>query len=44
MTKEQLCKLIIELIDPETTPDPDNTSDGELLDMIYDIVRQEITA
>ena len=44
MTKLELCHAIIELIEPKTTPDPDNTSDGELLDMIYDIVRQEIKA
>lgn len=41
MTKQELIKLIRELIEPETTPDPDNTSDGELLDIIYDIVRAE---
>lgn len=41
MTKEQLIQTIIELIEPETTPDPDNTSDGELLDMIYELVKRE---
>ncbi len=41
MTKQELIKLIRELIEPETTPDPDNMSDGELLDIIYDIVRAE---
>lgn len=39
MTQKELAKLIRELIEPETTPDPDNTSDGELLDIIYDIVK-----
>ena len=41
MTKEQLIQTIIELIEPDTTPDPDTTSDGELLDMIYELVKQE---
>jgi len=44
MNKKQLCQYIIELIEPETTPDPDNTSDGELLDIIYNLVKSEITA
>jgi hypothetical protein len=42
MTKLELCNAIISLIDPETTPDPDNTSDGELLDMIYELVSAEL--
>ena len=41
MTKQELCKRIREYIEPETTPDPDNMSDGELLDIIYDLVRAE---
>jgi hypothetical protein len=41
MTKQELLKMIRELIEPETTPDPDNMSDGELLDIIYDLVRAE---
>lgn len=41
MTKQELLKTIKELIEPETTPDPDNMSDGELLDIIYDLVRSE---
>jgi hypothetical protein len=41
MTKLELIKMIRELIEPETTPDPDNMSDGELLDIIYDLVRSE---
>jgi hypothetical protein len=44
MSKKELCRYIIELIEPETTPDPDNTSDGELLDIIYNLVKSEITA
>lgn len=44
MTKEQLIKTIIELIEPDTTPDPDNISDGELLDIIYELVKQEQAA
>jgi hypothetical protein len=42
MNKLELCQAIIELIEPDTTPDPDNTSDGELLDIIYNLVKQEI--
>lgn len=42
MNKQELCKAIIELIEPETTPDPDNISDGELLDIIYDLVKGEL--
>ena len=41
MTKLELLKMIRELIEHETTPDPDNMSDGELLDIIYDLVRSE---
>lgn len=41
MTKQELCKAIREYIEPETTPDPDNTTDGELLDLIYDLVIRE---
>ena len=41
MTKQDLIKAIKELIEPETTPDPDNTSDGELLDIIYSLVKSE---
>ena len=41
MTKRELIKMIRELIEPETTPDPDNMSDGELLDIIYDLVKSE---
>jgi len=41
MTKQELLKKIKELIEPETTPDPDNMSDGELLDIIYDLVKSE---
>ena len=38
MTKEQLCKKSIELIEPATTPDPEEYSDGAILDMIYELV------
>jgi hypothetical protein len=44
MNKNELCKYIIELIEPETTPDADNISDGELLDIIYDFVKSEVIA
>ena len=43
MSKKELCQYIIRLIEPETTPDPDNTSDGELLDIIYQFVKSEVT-
>ena len=41
MTKAELIQDIKKLIEPDTTPDPDNTSDGELLDIIYDLVKSE---
>ena len=42
MTKLELCNRIIELIEPNTTPDPDEFSDGQILDMIYDLVSEEL--
>lgn len=42
MTKLELCHAIIQLIEPETTPDPDEYSDGEILDMIYALVSEEL--
>ena len=41
MNKAELIQEIKKLIEPDTTPDPDNTSDGELLDIIYDLVKSE---
>lgn len=41
MDKNALCDYIMKLIEPDTTPDPDNTSDGELLDIIYDLVSNQ---
>lgn len=41
MTKQELCKKIIELVEPETTPDPEQYSDGEILDMIYELAKEE---
>lgn len=42
MTKLELCNKIIELIEPATTPDPEQYSDGEILDMIYALVSEEL--
>ena len=42
MTKLELCHAIIQLIEPETTPDPDTYGDGEILDMIYALVSEEL--
>jgi hypothetical protein len=42
MTKLELCHAIIELIDTDTTPDPEQFSDGEILDMIYTLVSEEL--
>ena len=39
MSKIELCKAIMLLIDPRTTPDPEEFSDGEILDLIYDLVK-----
>jgi len=32
----------MELIEPNTTPDPDEFSDGQILDMIYELVSEEL--
>ena len=42
MNKIELCKAIILLIDPKTTPDPEEFSDGEILDLIYDLVKSQV--
>lgn len=42
MNKDQLCQAIIELIDPNTTPNPDEYSDGAILDMIHDLAESEL--
>ena len=42
MTKLELCNAIIELIEPDTTPDPEEFSDGAILDMIYRLVSEEL--
>ena len=42
MTKLELCNAIIELIDANTTPDPNQYSDGEILDIIYNLVSEEL--
>ena len=42
MTKLELCNAIIELIDPNTTPDPNEYSDGMILDIIYKLVSEEL--
>ena len=41
MTKQELIKAIRELIEPPTTPDPETTSDGEVLDLIHELVLSE---
>jgi len=42
MTKLELCHAIIKLIECDTTPDPEEFSDGEILDMIYALVSEEL--
>lgn len=42
MNKLELCNKIIALIEPDTTPDPDEFSDGQILDMIYELVSEEL--
>ena len=42
MNKLELCKAIIRLVEPDTTPDPEEFSDGEILDMIYELVLEEV--
>jgi hypothetical protein len=37
---ENAFKTIYDLIHPDTTPDGQDVSDGELLDMIFDIVKE----
>lgn len=39
MTEQQVIKLIYGLIHPDTTPDGHETSDGEILDMIFELVK-----
>jgi len=41
MTKQELINRIQNLIDPDTTPDPEFYSDGEILDMIQDLLTEE---
>lgn len=41
MTKRELCQKIVELIRPSTTPNPDETTDGEILDMIYELAKAQ---
>ncbi len=43
MTKLELCNEIKRLIEPNTTPDPEEFTDGAVLDMIYELVQKEIT-
>ena len=42
MTKLELCKAIMLLIEHDTTSDPEELSDGAVLDMIYDIVSRQV--
>jgi hypothetical protein len=45
ITKEQeALKKIYELIHPDTTPDGNDFSDGEILDMIFDITYKVLYA
>jgi len=39
MTEQEVIKIIYELIHPDTTPDGNDTSDGEVLDMIFELVQ-----
>lgn len=42
MTDRSCLHKIFKLIHPDTTPDGQEVSDGELLDMIYDIVETQL--
>ena len=42
MNKQELCKKIIELVEPETTPDPEEYSDGMILEMNYQLAKEEL--
>ena len=39
MTEQEALKKIYELIHPDTTPDGNEVSDGEVLDMVFEIVK-----
>ena len=39
MTEREALKKIYELIHPDTTPDGNEVSDGEILDMVFEIVK-----
>lgn len=39
MSEQEVIKKIYELIHPDTTPDGNDVSDGEILDMIFDLVK-----
>jgi hypothetical protein len=39
MTKQELINAIKDLINPDTTPE--DLSDGEVLDMVYDLVESQ---
>jgi hypothetical protein len=39
MTEQEAIKKIYELIHPDTTPDGNEVSDGEVLDMVFEIVK-----
>lgn len=41
MNKAELIQEIKKLIEPDTTPNPEEFSDGEILDMIYELVTSE---
>lgn len=42
MNKLELCSAVVKLIEPDTTPNPEDFSDGEILDMIYELVLKEL--
>ena len=42
MTDRELILQIYNLINPNTTPDGQDVSDGEILDMIYELVEQQL--
>jgi hypothetical protein len=41
MTKAELIQEIKKLIEPDTTPDPEEFTDGAVLDLIYQLVSEE---
>lgn len=44
MTEREALEKIYALIHPDTTPDGQEVSDGEILDMVFDIAKEVLYA